>query len=747
MNTQTLRIAHVLTACLTLALTAAACGTKVISGGAAGGDTGGNQSTGGETSGGGAGGAEVGCAVDADCDDHEPCTIDVCKADKTCSNVAEPEGMACGPSGSGACHLGECYPGCLDGDACVTNNPCVVGTCDMLTGQCLFLPIPDGTPVPGVAQVAGDCHIRICLGGQDTDAADDSDVPITATDCDAEVCSGGVGANVSKPAGTPCSTFQGNQPGFCDGAGACRECVADGDCAGPVTDCAHPACDPASFTCVQVFAPALTPTIQSPPQVAGDCQSLVCDGSGGTKGLFDASDPSDDGNACTLDVCQAPLLSGHPPVPDGTHCGLGGALSCVAGVCAGCTIDSQCAPASCAGTVLTKAETCNGAGHCVAVAAPLDCAPYLCDASGAGACTTSCADDAGCAQGAYCQAGACSPRRATGLACGQSSECQSGFCVDGVCCGSACPGAAGGCMACSAVKKGGGADGQCGAVANGTDPDGDCADAGPASCGNDGLCDGNGACRKYVAGTLCGASSCAGTVLTQQKVCDGNGACVGPSPATLDCSPYACSGGACASSCANDAQCVPTSYCNAGTCAPKLPAGSVCGAANQCQSGQCSGGVCGLANGASCASSGQCASGVCSSVNNVCCASACPVSPIACGSTGVCQPGTGMCQYQPFGTSCGTDSCGPVSMWKTHTCDGLGTCNHITANCPDGLACQDPGHCWGACMTDDVNGDMRCAPGNYCNSAQCLPKKATGVVCNRPSQCISGICNPTNSCN
>jgi MYXO-CTERM domain-containing protein len=58
-----------------------------------------------------------------------------------------------------------------------------------------------------------------------------------------------------------------------------------------------------------------------------------------------------------------------------------------------------------------------------------------------------------------------------GAACTVSAECASGFCVDGVCCEDACSMP---CQACSATKKGGGADGVCGPVAAGTDPDGDC---------------------------------------------------------------------------------------------------------------------------------------------------------------------------------------------------------------------------------------------------------------------------------
>ncbi|MCS6898989.1 MAG: hypothetical protein NZX77_04360, partial [Polyangiaceae bacterium] len=52
-----------------------------------------------------------------------------------------------------------------------------------------------------------------------------------------------------------------------------------------------------------------------------------------------------------------------------------------------------------------------------------------------------------------------------GETCQGSGDCLSGFCVDGVCCDSACTGV---CEACSAAKKGSGADGSCGPVASDT---------------------------------------------------------------------------------------------------------------------------------------------------------------------------------------------------------------------------------------------------------------------------------------
>src|SRR5207302_5611809 len=108
--------------------------------------------------------------------------------------------------------------------------------------------------------------------------------------------------------------------------------------------------------------------------------------------------------------------------------------------------------------------------------------------------------------------------RAAGQACATAGDCASGFCVDAVCCSNAC---FSGCQTCSAV----GSVGTCTNRGVGTSPRAavDCAAAAPASCGFDGTCDGVGACRRYLGGTVCGAGTCQGQSVVGQAVCDGLG--------------------------------------------------------------------------------------------------------------------------------------------------------------------------------------------------------------------------------
>ena len=51
-----------------------------------------------------------------------------------------------------------------------------------------------------------------------------------------------------------------------------------------------------------------------------------------------------------------------------------------------------------------------------------------------------------------------------------------------------------------------------------------------ATCGTDGTCDGQGACRKYVDGTVCQPGTCNGAAVTNIKTCDGAGTCARAPP-------------------------------------------------------------------------------------------------------------------------------------------------------------------------------------------------------------------------
>jgi hypothetical protein len=208
---------------------------------------------------------------------------------------------------------------------------------------------------------------------------------------------------------------------------------------------------------------------------------------------------------------------------------------------------------------------------------------------------------AGC-NGAAGAVGAC--KLQVGQPCVLNAECATAVCADGVCCESACVGA---CVSCNQAAS----LGRCMAVApGGPDPHASCVATSPASCGFDGRCDGSGACRKHVVGTLCEAATCSGDVFTPPSVCNGAGTCVRPLP--ISCAPYRCGPQSCISFCTADLQ---------------------------CSFGVCRDGLCRPPGGAPCLDNNECASGFC--VQGVCCATACQGPCRSCalaGTAGVCMP-------------------------------------------------------------------------------------------------------------
>jgi hypothetical protein len=120
---------------------------------------------------------------------------------------------------------------------------------------------------------------------------------------------------------------------------------------------------------------------------------------------------------------------------------------------------------------------------------------------------------------------------ANGEPCVSPLQCISGYCAHGVCCDEACSTP---CRACDLQ----GNEGTCTNVPVGEDPHSDCPQLLAVTCGTDGVCDGQGACRFFPKGSSCGSTACnaAGTALIHLE-CDGLGSC---KPVEKDCFPYNC---------------------------------------------------------------------------------------------------------------------------------------------------------------------------------------------------------------
>ncbi len=318
------------------------------------------------------------------------------------------------------------------------------------------------------------------------------------------------------------------------------------------------------------------------------------------------------------------------------------------------------------------------------------CAPYLCDGSSP-ACPSLCLGDVDCDATHYCSGNQkCSPQKSQGVLCNDAAGgdcqtagcrvCTTGNCVDGYCCDTACGGL---CQACSATRKGSGVNGTCGAIASGSDPDSECATEAVSTCGQDGSCNGSGACSKYAVGTVCQAQSCANsTTQNNADTCDGSGTCIDNS--TVSCAPYACTAGACVGgSCTSDSQCQSGYYCDAsGTCQTKKSQGASCNTTTDCKQSGC----------------GECATGNC--VDGLCCDTACNGSCDACSvAAGATTDGT--CALLASGMT-GSPACAPFA------------CNGLSAACPS------------LCLSD-----ADCDATHYCASDQtCKPQKVQGSLCN-----------------
>ncbi len=304
--------------------------------------------------------------------------------------------------------------------------------------------------------------------------------------------------------------------------------------------------------------------------------------------------------------------------------------------------------------------------------------------------------------------------KANGVACLSGGECDSTQCVDGVCCGSVCNGK---CESCN--QKGN--EGTCTPLAAGT-PTTECVDQGTATCGFDGTCDGNGACRKYGAGTPCKVASCDTSTYMPASACDGQGVCVAPN--SVSCAPYLCdaSGGApaCRTTCqVGGVGCATPAVCTAGSCGARVlkANGDGCVAAGDCTSNHCVDGVC-----CETACAGTCMAcnvpgfaGLCHAVpagktdpRNVCK----DAGAASCKQNGLCN-GAGACALYPASTTCFAGACSVGMVIATRRCDGAGTCAAApSVDCAPYRCNPATTTCFASCTT---NAQCSTVPKRKCN--------------------------------
>lgn len=668
----------------------------------------------------------------------ELCTPYVCnnatnKCFSSCTSTSQCDGRVCAGGSCGKKPLGavcrdraECASNfCADGVCCnlACSGACV--SCNQVgkTGECR--PVTSGSADPHSVcpkEAVTTCgHSGLCNGEGGCAKY------VLGTVCGAASCSAGshIPASTCNGLGTcqkgsPINCY----PYVCSGDLCRAACTTNSDCASP-TICNKGSCGKKGLG--QKCATGV------------ECKSNFCV----------------DGVCCDQSctgTCSFCAFSSSPgrcvKVPAGVSdprmgCIDRGAASCAtngkcngAGACQQYATGTVCRAETCDATTnrYTQEGTCHS-GVC-ASASPSSCAPHKCNGT---RCANSCSANSQCVSPNVCVDSSCG-LRPNGALCSRADECKSGFCSQGVCCGTACSSS---CFSCNLP----GTAGMCLPVpAGGMDPAAACRDQGTGSCGNDGMCNGTGGCRKYASGTVCVAAVCTSGDAKANSTCDGKGTCV--TGATRACSPYVCNaaGTDCYSSCSDNTQCIATRTCDMGMCGRKND-GANCAEDDECKSTFCVDGVC-------CNSecSGVCKScslgtpGVCGNISAGIAddSGGCPPSAEStCGNDGTCN-GAGGCRKWGTSIMCRVGSCpANASTWtKPANCDGNGNCPQGQMQTCGNYRCDATTTMCKIMCTSDAD----CVAGKACDAQGTCGKNANGSSCNSDTECASSQCVDNTCC-
>lgn len=319
---------------------------------------------------------KVTCAVDADCNDNNPCTKDACDAGSmsctftddpasyndgndctmdSCVDGVEkhdnaPVDSACGEMGKGKCDGNGVCKGCTSDADCPADEPCVDHYCDVATTLCQSNPKPDGVVMD---DMAGDCQTPSCLAGMIVKTPNDLDLPEDNNDCTIDACGEGVPSNTPAVSETTCAM------GVCDGNSMCVQCVNAANCKGDFS-CAMNTC----FDCND----AMKNGTESDVDCGSDCATKCADGK-----VCNINTDCFYGT-CANNVCvscfDGTMNSTESDIDCGGVCGptcgvnrkCNTGADCTTGVCNGGT--KVCSAPTCTDTVKNGTETdvdCGGA--------------------------------------------------------------------------------------------------------------------------------------------------------------------------------------------------------------------------------------------------------------------------------------------------------------------------------------------------------------------------------------------------
>jgi hypothetical protein len=169
----------------------------------------------------------LGCEEMAECEDDNPCTLDICNSDGICLQVpidslCESDDNDCT---SDVCSGGLCtHPAngtcdCTENAECDDSNPCTNDACD--NGSCQYQNNTDPC-----ADDNNECTNDLCLDG--TCAHENNEAPCAdeGDECTDDVCGGGL---CTHPANGQCGCQDNPE---CDDSNPCTDdtCDPDGDC-------------------------------------------------------------------------------------------------------------------------------------------------------------------------------------------------------------------------------------------------------------------------------------------------------------------------------------------------------------------------------------------------------------------------------------------------------------------------------------------------------------------------------------
>ncbi len=656
------------------------------------------------------------------CNDGTPCTDDDCEPDIGCThfiNTAPCEdGNAC--TTNDVCVVGYCHSGvpvscddanvctadacdpasgcthagvegaCDDGNACTTVDVCAAGTC---TGS-----------VPPVCDDGNGCTDDACGPGSGCVS-----VPNTASCSDADACTAG-----DRCAAGACAA---GGPLDCDDANPCTDDRCDA-----ASGCGH---DANTATCSDANACTAADSC-----AGGTCQpgtAVSCDD--GSVCTTDACDPvagcthvaisCDDGNPCTDDLCDP--VGGCTHVANTAACDDGDACTssdtCAGTVCVGgpapvcddhngCT-DDACEPAR--GCVYTPNDALCDDGNVCTVG----------DRCAAGACTGGgvlpCDDGNGCTDDGCDPATGCTwvPHA---LDCEDGNACTIGDRCGGGVCGS---GSARSCDDGNACTD------------DGCDPGSGC-----VSVANSAACDDGDACT---VGDTCVLGTCHGG---DPRWCDDGDACTADGcDATLGCVHMSVAETCDDASPCTDDGCDPLLGCTYTANSAPCDDGDACTTDDICAAEACVGGTA-----PDCDDHNPCTDDSCDPLLGcVYAANAVPCDDgSACTTADVCSDGACVGGPAPAcddGNPCTDEGCDPATgctwTFTTSPCDDGEVCT-TADTCRDGVCEGGPPP---SCDDQNVCTDDGCVPGSGCvhpfNGAACDDSDA----CTTGETCAGGVCS------